>query len=291
MSVVPLPVKKRIEDPSAIKAVQKDYCEYCGAKATGEPHHIKPRSLGGDDIRENLIQLCVKHHDLAHRLEISHHELILLVAKREGLKISQVYAAIGLLEPQEEAEDRLEERVQSYLTGLQKLKFSIYTEQPLEELIQKLISLQEAEEDSRWVQGEIVKILVERGVKKSWLAAQIGKSATYINNLLITYETFPEESMRIPELRWTHHKIAAVKARSDPHAWIARAADERMSTRQLEKAIAMEENDEEKNRVVEQEKEELRRAEKVFAEVAGILERGGPAAKWLRDELKKLVYE
>jgi hypothetical protein len=284
---VPLPKKVRVEDPQAVRAVRKDYCEYCGAKASGEPHHIKPRSLGGSDTRANQIQLCSECHRLAQERKISHHELIVLVARRENMKISEAYAAIGLLEPQEEPEEKLEEKIRNYIAGLQRLKMNVEAERPLDELVQMLIVLGESEEETRWVQGEIVKILVARGAKKNWIAAQIGRSITYVNNLLITYEAFQDESFRNPELKWTHHKIAAVKSK-DPHSWIARAADEKMSTRQLEKAIALEEGGrEEKNRVVEQEEEELREAEKVFVKVAEIIERGGPAAEWLKRELEK----
>lgn len=289
MSIVPLPVEKRVESQAIIDSVRKPYCEYCGAKASGEPHHIRPRSQGRTDFPANLIQLCQKCHGLLQERKISYHELIPLIAKRENMKISEVYATIGLQEPQEEPEEKLEERVRSYIAGLQRLKMNIEVERPLDELVQMLVILGESEEETRWTQGEIVKILVARGAKKSWIAAQIGRSVTYVNNLLITYETFPDESCRNPELKWTHHKIAAVKSK-DPHVWIARAADEKMSTRQLERAIAMEEGkDAERADVIKQEEKELRRAEKVLAEVAAVLERGGPAGEWLRSELKMLV--
>ena len=291
MSVVPLHKHKRAEDPAVIKAVRKEYCEYCGARAFGEPHHIKPRSLGGDDIRENLIQLCAKHHDQADELKtLSHHVLIPIVARREGLKLSQVYQAVGFLEPQEEPEEKLEEKIQDYLSGPQKACIVVDAEKPLDELVQNLASLVEAEEETRWLQGEIVHHLVGRGVKKGWIASQVGKSATYINALLVTYRAFPDEGSRVPELKWTHHKIAATKGKSDPQAWVARAADEQMSTRQMERAIVMEEGEnEEKAGIVKQEEKELRRARKVFAEVEAVLERGGPAGEWLKIELKNLV--
>ncbi|MGQ9825230.1 MAG: HNH endonuclease, partial [Desulfotomaculales bacterium] len=274
MSIVPLPVEERVKSRSNINSVRKSYCEYCGAEAAGEPHHIRPRSQGRTDTPANLIQLCAKCHSLAQERKISCHELILLIAKRENMKISQVYAAVGLQEPQEEPEEKFEERVKSYVAGLQRLKMDIEPERPLDELVQMLITLGESEEETRWVQGEIVKILIARGAKKSWIAAQIGRSVTYVNNLLITYETFPDESFRNPELKWTHHKIAAVKSK-DPHVWINRAADEKMSTRQMERAIALEEGSrEEKDRVVRQEEEELREAEKVFEKVEEIVENG-----------------
>lgn len=65
-----LQVQKRIQDISGINAVRTKYCEYsdpetgirCNNPVFGGPHHIKSRGTGGDDIRENLISLCVECH-------------------------------------------------------------------------------------------------------------------------------------------------------------------------------------------------------------------------------------
>jgi predicted restriction endonuclease len=43
-------------------------CFKCGNEATGGTHHIKYKSAGGKDELENLIPLCKKHHDHAHRI-------------------------------------------------------------------------------------------------------------------------------------------------------------------------------------------------------------------------------
>jgi hypothetical protein len=40
-----------------------------------DPHHITSRGSGGGDIRGNIIRLCRKHHDLAHRGKIKKSEL------------------------------------------------------------------------------------------------------------------------------------------------------------------------------------------------------------------------
>lgn len=278
---------RRVVDPAVIQAVRSGYCERCGREAVGEPHHIRPRSLGGPDIRENLIQLCFECHRAVHDGRINRHELVPLVAKREQLKISRVYEAIGIPEPHEERESTLDERIGAYLEGIRRVREEIYAEQSVEELVSKLVALNESEEETRWLQGEIIKVLVSRGVKKSWIAAQIGKSVTYVNNLLLTYEAFPDEEMREPLLSWTHHRIAALKS-GDPRKWVARAAEEQMSTRELERAIMLEERGEE--RVVEKaEEEEMKRARKVLDDVQAVMERGGSAAVWLREELKKLL--
>ena len=44
-------------------------------------HHITFRSRGGDDSMENIITLCAKHHDQAHRHQISPEELTEVLAK------------------------------------------------------------------------------------------------------------------------------------------------------------------------------------------------------------------
>jgi len=35
-----------------------------------DPHHIIKRSQGGDDVKENIITLCRKHHDMAEESRI-----------------------------------------------------------------------------------------------------------------------------------------------------------------------------------------------------------------------------
>jgi len=43
------------------------------------PHHIKTRGSGGDDVPENMIVLCKKHHDQAHAHIISPEQLLALL--------------------------------------------------------------------------------------------------------------------------------------------------------------------------------------------------------------------
>ena len=78
-----VPKPKRIVDKRAIKNARKDYCEYCGCRAYGEPHHIKTVGSGGDDVPENLIQLCGECHVKAHTGEISKDEFREIVGRRE----------------------------------------------------------------------------------------------------------------------------------------------------------------------------------------------------------------
>lgn len=83
--------QKRLIDPSAIEAVRKSWCEYCGEKGLISVHHIKTRGSRGDDIRENLISLgewcgC---HTKAHNAQISKAELWGIVGEREGMSADE----------------------------------------------------------------------------------------------------------------------------------------------------------------------------------------------------------
>ena len=40
-------------------------CQLCGTPYNLQLHHVIPRSLSGLGVAENLIVLCVEHHDLA----------------------------------------------------------------------------------------------------------------------------------------------------------------------------------------------------------------------------------
>jgi len=266
MSLVLLPTKKRITDPKAIKSVRKEYCELCGQKATGEPHHIRPRSLRGDDIPENLIQLCFEHHRFAHDGKISHHELIPIVAKRENIKIEEVYYLTGWPVPEILPEPVKYKEVRS-----------------LEEIIQMYINLEERERECRWAKGQLLDLMVKMSVKIGWIASQVGTSRAQIRELIKTYRAFPEEKDRNPELSWMHHRIAANS--KSPKEWIDMAADKQLSTRQLKKAI--------KESVGEttapEEEKEIYQAEKVFIKVEEIIAQGGPAAEWLEEKLKELI--
>lgn len=68
MTLEELPFAKpvRLRDRKALKlyARQHPRCEVSGCrwKPMPEPHHIRPRSLGGPDSPENLCSLCQLHH-------------------------------------------------------------------------------------------------------------------------------------------------------------------------------------------------------------------------------------
>lgn len=80
----------RLVNKKLIQDMRKSWCEKCGQRATGEPHHIFTRGSNGGDIKENLIQLCGVCHAKAHDGNIVRDELIDIVAKREGIEVEAV---------------------------------------------------------------------------------------------------------------------------------------------------------------------------------------------------------
>lgn len=61
----PVPKNKRIVDKKLLKN-KKGICEICGKRTQTEKHHIKSKGSGGDDIEENLIEVCRICHRLIH---------------------------------------------------------------------------------------------------------------------------------------------------------------------------------------------------------------------------------
>lgn len=79
----PVPKNERKKDNKLINA-KKHNCEYCGKKnCYTNIHHIKSKGSGGDDIEDNLIELCGDCHVRAHSGEISKQELLKIVKKRK----------------------------------------------------------------------------------------------------------------------------------------------------------------------------------------------------------------
>ena len=95
--------RKRIQDRALLKHIRQTVrnCERCGRNCTsyihGGPHHIKYRSQGGDDIKENLIRLCIDCHTDIHNAKYHRRELIEIVAKREGKYAREIAEIIGVV--------------------------------------------------------------------------------------------------------------------------------------------------------------------------------------------------
>lgn len=65
----PVPKIKRIVDKKLLKD-KKGICEICGKKGRTEKHHKKTKGSGGNDTKENLIEVCRICHTKIHAGEI-----------------------------------------------------------------------------------------------------------------------------------------------------------------------------------------------------------------------------
>lgn len=160
-------------------------------------------------------------------------------------------------------------------------------EPSMEELIQAYIQLDEHEQEARWAKGQLLDLILKAGASQKWLSAQIGISPAQIRELVKVYRTFPEESMRIPSLSWYHHRVAANS--NKPHEYLAKANDEHLSTRELRKLILADEGKEHINQ--DEEKSEMKKAKKLFAELEEMLNKGGEPANWLKEQLQVFIFE
>ncbi|HOV78812.1 MAG TPA: HNH endonuclease signature motif containing protein [Bacillota bacterium] len=268
MELATIPLNKpayELEEPVA-------WCEYCGKPGYVETHHIKTRGTGGKDILLNRIRLCPEHHRAAQEYKIDRLVLVQIVARREKTTPEEVCRAIEI--PVPDKFPPLSEKEQ---------------EPGIEELIQAYISLDEQEIDIKWTKAQLLDALLSTGVSVKWLASQLNVSVSFIRKYVKVYKAFPEESMRIPGLKFEHHNIA-LTSKKDPYEILARAADEHLSTRQMRKLIIEEEaSDEFKDIAKKEEADEIQEAKKVYAKVESVIAKGGPGAEWLREKLIELV--
>ena len=269
---VPKP-QPRIRSRKTIQAVRKDVCELCGGRAQGEPHHIRPRSLGGPDIRENLIQLCFECHRKAQDGLIARETLFQIVAAREGKTVSEVMGAVGLQRPDPKAEGLAPPAPPQGITGLS-----------VDELVQRYLSLVESEDATKWERGAILVVMIDgMRMKPPEVAGLVGCSPAQVRELAKTYRAFPEETDRAKDLSWFHHRLAANT--TEPKAWIEKAVAGGWSTRQMREAIkvAFARSDEAVKDIA------LAKAEKALTLARETLTAGGEAADWLRRELIGLL--
>ena len=61
----PYPKQARIKNKKLLQE-KKGICQQCGKYGYTEKHHIKTKGSGGDDIEENLIEVCRICHRLIH---------------------------------------------------------------------------------------------------------------------------------------------------------------------------------------------------------------------------------
>ncbi|KLU61447.1 HNH endonuclease [Peptococcaceae bacterium CEB3] len=280
-----LQIEKRIEDSSAIEAVRTKYCKYvdpatgvrCNQPVFGQPHHIKSRGAGGDDIKENLISLCGECHRKAHDGNIARQTLVQIVADREGIGYDEVCAKIRLYPSALEKPSKPTELPEGGALPRQ--------EPSLEEMISAYVQIDEQEKNARWIKGQLLSAMLDSGVQQGWLASQVGSSTAQIRELVKVYRAFPQEGMRVPSLSWYHHRVAANSP--DPAKYIQEAADQELSTRQMRKAILEDEG--KQNIVQEEQSAEQKQAEKILKTVDAFLAKGGEAAEYLKAQLAVLI--
>ena len=82
-SFMPYPKNKRIENKKLINN-KNHICEYCGRKdCWTNKHHVKSKGASGDDIEDNLIELCGICHRKAHDKIIKKEDLIKIINKKK----------------------------------------------------------------------------------------------------------------------------------------------------------------------------------------------------------------
>lgn len=65
----PVPKNERIANKKILKE-KRGICELCGNKGQTEKHHIKTKGSGGNDTKDNLVEVCRICHTKIHTGEI-----------------------------------------------------------------------------------------------------------------------------------------------------------------------------------------------------------------------------
>jgi hypothetical protein len=273
----PLPKPKRIRSQATLRLVRREAeasCQYvdpasgliCEQTAEGEPHHIRTRGAGGEDIPENLIQLCGVHHRAFHDGKINRNELIEIVAEREG-KLPEEIAAIIQLE-------------------YEPFHVMLTPPQPsVPELIQAYIQLEEHEQENRFAKGQLLDAMLDAGATQKYLSSQLGVSPSQVRELVHVYKTFADPASRNPALSWYHHRVASRS--SDPPKYLAEANDEGLSIRVMKERILKEEG---QSHLVQAEADvDQKKAEKLLQQIRDFLSAGGSAAQWLIEEIRVIT--
>lgn len=267
----------RIRSQATLRLVRKEAearCQYvdpasgltCEQAAEGEPHHIRTRGAGGEDIRENLVQLCGTHHRAFHDGNIDRNGLIEIVAQREG-KLPEEIAAIIQLD-------------------YEPTPIVPTPHQPsVPELIQAYIQLEEHEQENRFAKGQLLEAMLDAGATQKYLSSQLGVSPSQVRELIHVYRTFADPASRNPALSWYHHRVASRS--SDPPKYLEEANDEGLSIRVMKERILM---DEGQSHLVQTEADaEQRKAEKLLRQVRDFLVTGGSVAQWLTEQIRVIT--
>lgn len=151
-----------------------------------------------------------------------------------------------------------------------------------DDLMQRALDCIENEQNSRWTLGAICSLMVNiMSAKRGDLAAMFNCSSQYISELMRTWAAFPTEEMRVPDLSWQHHRLAA--RTDDPSGWIDRTVDNEWSTRELTVAIKAAKDGEKP-----EEEAAMERARRALNLVSKIMNEDDEAAHWLAGQLISL---
>lgn len=59
--------QKRLINKELVKSYDNTACEICGVECGTRAHHVKTVGSRGDDHVDNLLPLCVLHHNMIHK--------------------------------------------------------------------------------------------------------------------------------------------------------------------------------------------------------------------------------
>lgn len=167
------------------------------------------------------------------------------------------------------------------------LRSTLGRQNNLEDYISAYIDLKQQAEDNKFLRGQLLSDMLNMGVKVKWISSQTGDSPAQIRELVKTYRAFPEESLRVPELSWYHHRLAANT--DDPAEWIKRAADNQWSTREMREQILITQG--RKEEVTESKKKLLAKAEKYIAALKEIMAKDSELQSLILSMLEKIIDE
>lgn len=145
----------------------------------------------------------------------------------------------------------------------------------LDKLIDVAIDVQRETDEAKWALAAVCYIAVEyMGAKVGTFAESLRCTDVAVRNYVKTFRAFPVEEMRIADLGFSLHTLAAQT--DDPERWINEAADNEYSYRQLQQAI--------KGKPVE--KDELSEAVSLWERVIKAIEKQGPGAEYLERHIE-----
>lgn len=257
-------------DMASLLSVRKDYCEICGSKAEGWPHHIKTRGAGGREEPWNLIQLCGLCHQKAQQYKIPRLEVVKIVAKREGISVEEIYEKQNWL---------YEGKMPHEVTISNPVAGKTY-----EEVLELYLFCLEKGQESMWERAAVLTVMSDiMGMQSRDIASALGCSASLVRKMTRTFNAFPSEQDRIPVLSFRHHQIAA--GTNIAKDWLDKAADNMWSTRVLQEEIdkTREDDDSKKEKLLAQ-------AERAVNRIYQVLDEGyDDISDWLLEELDKII--